>query len=211
MITIKTDTRTLELDFSLEDSNKLFNQLSRIALEFEAVELEKRNAPVIHPVGGWDAVPNKLTAKLISKPLPRIPDKVEEEDSKEEVVGKDLDLTLLKESMQSNGLKAIEPVTKEHLKEYPRPYKGFLFIRCEECGTDKSFFTRNFISHFSCECGHTAPLGSLIKAHVNCPDCGNKVTFLTNVKDEQFDMECINCHSTVNMKYNDRRNRVEPI
>lgn len=45
---------------------------------------------------------------------------------------------------------------------------------------------------------------------INC-ECGLYTRYMTNLKDEMFDVNCINCGSLVAVKYNSRKNCYETI
>lgn len=83
-------------------------------------------------------------------------------------------------------------------------YKGFLLIRCEECGKLKGFCAKQPMSEYRCDCGHTTELHALKAAHLKCK-CGSSFTYNTNITDEQFDYPCLNCGSPVDLALNRRR------
>lgn len=84
-----------------------------------------------------------------------------------------------------------------------RPYRGFLYIKCEKCGREKAYCAKVPTYDHRCECGHYTDLKDLKPAHVNCK-CGGSFKYLTNIKDDGFSMHCLNCGSQVDMVLNGR-------
>lgn len=91
-------------------------------------------------------------------------------------------------------------------------YKGFLYIRCPECETEKGQCSKKGMNSIHCDnCGcneeFTEPL---IPMYVNC-ECGGRFRYMTNKKEEMFDMTCIECGAPVPMRYNGKKNCYETI
>lgn len=87
----------------------------------------------------------------------------------------------------------------------PEEYKGFLLIKCKHCGKIKGFCAKTPIKEFSCECGGKTELHDLKMAHLHCK-CGSNWKYKTNVTEEKFEYNCLNCGSPVDMELNSRRN-----
>lgn len=87
----------------------------------------------------------------------------------------------------------------------PEEYRGFLLIKCKHCGKLKGFCTKTPITEFTCECGEKTALHDLKPAYLKCK-CGGQYKYKTNVTDETFDYNCLNCGSPVDMELNSRRN-----
>ena len=89
-------------------------------------------------------------------------------------------------------------------------YKGFLYIKCPECGTAKGFNSRNGLSGYRCsECGAYTPFTEALKElYVNC-ECGDRFKYMTNMEEPLFDIQCLNCGNPVAVKWNDKRERYE--
>lgn len=105
-----------------------------------------------------------------------------------------------------------QDMEKSHEQRAGCEYKGFLYIRCPDCGNEKGFCSKNGIHGIHCdECGcnkeFTEPL---IPMYVNC-ECGGNFRYMTNKKEEMFDMTCIECGAPVPMKYNGKKNCYETI
>lgn len=87
----------------------------------------------------------------------------------------------------------------------PEEYKGFLLIKCKHCGKVKGFCAKTPITEYTCECGGKTELHNLKPAFLNCK-CGERYKYKTNITDETFDYNCLNCGSPVDLELNSRRN-----
>lgn len=86
--------------------------------------------------------------------------------------------------------------------EYSFVYKGFMYVKCSACGATKGFNAKIGRSEFKCdECGNTTKLMKMRPLHLNCR-CGASFTYRTNLEDQKFIMECINCHGSVELVEN---------
>lgn len=94
--------------------------------------------------------------------------------------------------------------------EKPKGYKGFLYLECPHCGKRKAFCSRSRIREYKCDCGEVTELHSLAQMILNC-ECGSYAYYLTNVTDEVFDVECINCGAPVAVQYNAKKKLYETI
>ena len=91
-------------------------------------------------------------------------------------------------------------------------YKGFLYIRCPECGEEKGQCSKKGMHSIHCDnCGcneeFTEPL---IPMYVNC-ECGGRYKYMTNKKEEMFDIPCLSCGAPVPIRYNRKKNIYETI
>ncbi|MCD7891578.1 MAG: type II toxin-antitoxin system PemK/MazF family toxin [Ruminococcus sp.] len=93
----------------------------------------------------------------------------------------------------------------EETTEERQEYKGFLLIKCEECGKVRGFCVKTPTSEHRCECGHSTKLHDLKPAFVRCK-CGGNYKYKTNITDEHFEYSCLNCGSPVDLELNNRRN-----
>lgn len=87
----------------------------------------------------------------------------------------------------------------------PEEYRGFLLIKCKHCGKLKGFCAKTPIREFSCECGGKTELYGLKPAYPKCK-CGSHYRYKTNITEEKFEYNCLNCGSPVDMELNSRRN-----
>lgn len=86
--------------------------------------------------------------------------------------------------------------------ERPRPngYKGFLYIQCESCGKEKTFFAKNPMNRWRCECGHETVLTDLRPAYTYCSKCENPLKYMTNLTKDIFVVECRKCGAPIDME-----------
>lgn len=83
-------------------------------------------------------------------------------------------------------------------------YKGFLLVRCPECGEDRAFCVKQPITYTSCHrCGAKIELKALRPAYLNCT-CGGSFRYETNIGAERFTLECLNCKKPVELAINSR-------
>jgi len=91
-------------------------------------------------------------------------------------------------------------------------YRGFLYVKCPDCGNTYGYCSNEATTHFYCrKCGRkhvfTEPLKPL---YLNC-ECGKYSKYMTNMEAEMFDVECIQCHTPVAVKYNRKKGCYETI
>ncbi|MDO4649901.1 MAG: hypothetical protein Q4B26_14775 [Eubacteriales bacterium] len=83
-------------------------------------------------------------------------------------------------------------------------YKGFLYLKCPNCDKVKGFNARIEIKSHRCSCGHEFELKDLKPMYTHC-DCGKDFKYFTNMDEDKFSYDCLNCGSRVRMKINTRR------
>ena len=77
-------------------------------------------------------------------------------------------------------------------------YRGFLHLKCEKCGRERTFCAKSNMTFMQCECGHRTWLQNLSEAVVSCI-CGGRYVYKTNVRDRQFTMTCLGCKKPVRL------------
>ena len=87
----------------------------------------------------------------------------------------------------------------------PEEYRGFLLIKCEHCGKIRGFCAKTPTTEHRCECGGRTKLHDLKPAYLKCK-CGGQYKYKTNITDETFEYNCLNCGSPVDLELNSRRN-----
>lgn len=93
----------------------------------------------------------------------------------------------------------------------PAEYKGFLLIRCDQCGDTHAFCAKLPISTYRCrECGGRTPLVSMSRLMVTC-ECGAKHNYLTNIVTQQMDVTCFTCGAPVAVEWNEKLQRYTTI
>lgn len=94
--------------------------------------------------------------------------------------------------------------TKEGFGRDDGPYKGFLLIRCEECGAVEAYCAKKETYAFRCrKCKAQTPLEKLRPAYMRCK-CGEEFRYKTNITDKQLVHTCISCGAPVDMELNRR-------
>ena len=83
------------------------------------------------------------------------------------------------------------------------PYRGFLLIRCEECGEVKAYCAKRETYGFRCKCGHETPLEKLRPMYVKCK-CGKEFRYKTNLTDQRYMHSCLDCGSPIDLEINRR-------
>lgn len=94
--------------------------------------------------------------------------------------------------------------------EKPKGYKGFLYLECPHCGKRRAFCSRSRIQEYKCDCGEKTELHDLAHISLKC-ECGSNAYYLTNVTDEIFDVNCINCGAPIAVQYNAKKKLYETI
>lgn len=91
-------------------------------------------------------------------------------------------------------------------------YRGFLYIKCAECGATKGFHMKKESDHYHCDsCGaRTEFENPLVLLWVNC-ECGGKFRYWTNMTDPIFDMSCLDCGAPVAVQWNEHKELYETI
>lgn len=91
-------------------------------------------------------------------------------------------------------------------------HSGFLYIKCEQCGAERAYCQKAPSEYSICKrCGSRTYFTESLKQILLSCECGQKSRYLTNMTDEMFDINCINCGSPVAVKYNQKSKRYETI
>lgn len=106
----------------------------------------------------------------------------------------------------------VEPVTEEPVISERKTYSGFLHLKCKECGEIRGFCPKKGIETYHCsECGAETPFSEELKPlYVNC-ECGEKYKYMTNMTEEIFDIQCIECGNPVAVKWNEKKQIYETV
>lgn len=83
------------------------------------------------------------------------------------------------------------------------PFRGFLMIKCDECGEVKAYCARHDTYGFRCKCGHETPLERLRPMYMKCK-CGKEFRYKTNLQESRYTHTCMDCGSPVDMEINSR-------
>lgn len=93
---------------------------------------------------------------------------------------------------------AVDPVTEpEPIGKENDGYSGFLHIKCQHCGKEKTYCSKHGIKYHECKnCGERTELKDLVRLYTNC-ECGRKAAYWTNMTEKAFDVRCVDCGSNV--------------
>lgn len=104
---------------------------------------------------------------------------------------------------ESQGRPTIKKPTRKVL-ERPAEYKGFLLIKCSQCGNIHAFCAKVPMSVYRCrECGGRTPLTDMTHLQVVC-ECGARHGYMTNVTEKQMDVTCFSCGAPVAVEWNEK-------
>lgn len=84
------------------------------------------------------------------------------------------------------------------------PYKGFLLVKCEECGEVKAFCAKRETYGFKCSCGYETALEKLRPVFMHCK-CGKTFRYKTNMTAETFSHTCLSCKAPVDLEMNKKK------
>ena len=106
-----------------------------------------------------------------------------------------------------------EPVKPVKPAEMDKPvyedgYKGFLLIKCRECGELKGFCAKERTKQYRCSCGGVTPLEHLHPAFLRC-ECGKNWKYRTNITDPIIEYNCLECGAPVDLFYNEKKHVYE--
>lgn len=94
----------------------------------------------------------------------------------------------------------------ETISEAAEEYKGFLHIRCEECGETISYNAKEPETQHKCKkCGHVTQLRALKPMYAECKACGSSWKYMTNRNTAELTQECLQCGGLIDMEMNSRR------
>ncbi len=101
---------------------------------------------------------------------------------------------------KANGIK---PVAHEDVGRY----KGFLYLKCNVCGEVTGFCSAQELAFYRCKkCGKSTLFSTpLKKVYFTC-ECGRNYSYWTNLTDNMFDINCMNCGMPVTVHYDKKDN-----
>ena len=102
--------------------------------------------------------------------------------------------------------KKTDQVPETTISEAAEEYKGFLHIRCEECGETISYNAKEPETQHKCKkCGHVTQLRALKPMYAECKACGSSWKYMTNRNTAELTQECLQCGNLIDMEMNSRR------
>lgn len=187
MITIKTEKHTYTAKMGAEESEKLFKELVIQLFGYTGqLAVPGTEAAVIPEIPAYEAENEGKTEE--------IPDAIKE----------------LEEYIEDKY--AVDPVTEpEPIGKENDGYSGFLHIKCQHCGKEKTYCSKHGIKYHECKnCGKRTELKDLVRLYTNC-ECGRKAAYWTNMTEKAFDVLCVDCGQPVAVMYNKKKNLYETI
>lgn len=93
-----------------------------------------------------------------------------------------------------------------------KKYKGFMYIKCPECGKVRGFNAKNPTDHYHCDgCGtRTEFKDDLVLLWAHC-ECGKRYKYLTNMEEPIFDINCLECGAPMAVQWNGKKKCYETI
>lgn len=187
MITIKTEKHTYTAKMGAEESEKLFREL--------IMELFGYTGRLTIPETEEAVIPEIHTCEA----------KNEEKAEEKPDVMKELE-EYIEDKYSVDPVTEPEPVGKEN-----DGYSGFLHIKCQHCGKEKTYCSKHRIKYYECKnCGERTELKGMVRLYTNC-ECGRKAAYWTNMTEKAFDVRCVDCGQPVAVMYNGKKNQYETI
>lgn len=87
------------------------------------------------------------------------------------------------------------------------------YLECPHCKQRRSFTRNGLLRQYSCKACHMESKidpGALVKLDMAC-GCGTKETYLTNITDTEFKVQCYICREPIKVAYNDALERFETV
>ena len=91
-----------------------------------------------------------------------------------------------------------------------RKIKGFLILKCQNCGETTSYFQREETDTFKCyRCNGAMPIdrNALKPLYAKCPNCGNdEIRYFTNLTGQHIEVPCKKCKAPIDCELNGKGN-----
>ena len=100
------------------------------------------------------------------------------------------------------GFKPAQPEKVQY--NHDDGYSGFLMIECASCGEVKGFCSKKKIKYNRCRCGAYTELKDLRRMFVRCKNCGRESRYYTNIQQNFYIAQCLDCGAPVEVRLNDR-------
>ena len=91
-------------------------------------------------------------------------------------------------------------------------YRGFMYLKCLECGEENGFHMKRESDHFHCNScnARTVFTDPLVPLWMAC-ECGKTFKYMTNMEAPMFEMNCLHCGAPVTLKWNERRKQYDTL
>lgn len=100
----------------------------------------------------------------------------------------------------------------EALEEEGTKIKGFMYLKCSECGKEKSFFAREEKKNVYCDCcGKEIKIKEPLRILFKKCECGDNFYCHTNMTEKRFDITCHRCGAPVAVEWNEKKKVYETI
>ncbi len=84
-------------------------------------------------------------------------------------------------------------------------------MKCQNCGKIYAYNARSETTESVCrDCGHTTPLRMLAQALFDCPKCGTKWTYKTNLLGAEATCRCIQCGTEMRARWHKNLRKYVP-
>lgn len=173
---------------------KIIKPGAAVTVECEGTEAEEMFKDIAARMLGIDGKPEKAE-KVVQEKTPKM------EEHRHVIKA----VEVAPVQMAAEDVKAQDPVSGDR-------HSGFMYIKCERCGSERAYCQKAPSEYSICKrCGSrtyfTEPLKQIL---VGC-ECGQRSRYLTNMTEDMFDIQCIDCGSPVAVKYNQKTKRYETI
>lgn len=82
-------------------------------------------------------------------------------------------------------------------------YKGFIYWKCKKCGAIRGFCLKKESKGIHCmSCGDDSLFEEPLKPLYAKCECGQSFKYMTNMDEEMFDMDCMECGAPIPIKWN---------
>ena len=103
------------------------------------------------------------------------------------------------------------PAPENKKEEVEEGYRGFLLVKCQNCGKIYAYNARGETTESTCrECGHVTPLRMLAQALFECPECGTKWNYKTNLTDADAACRCVRCGAEMRSRWHKNLRKYVP-
>lgn len=110
--------------------------------------------------------------------------------------------------VETKPIEIVRPKSKNipEAKKKLYGYKGFMYIECPNCKSAKGFNSKGVINSRVCNiCGHEIEFEQELRdLNIKC-QCGSSYHYMTNMKEDMFDINCLNCGNPVAVAWNEKK------